>query len=188
MAVDNPVQQKEYDRVTDKACLCVGLAASALNINNAATKADGEGVLICPGPNMAYFSSIVSLKEMIDHIYGRSNLIKRNERPHMFIKELKLYIDYMKDKIAEMNLPVTKNQTKYFDAFQKNIFDGIEYYKHLFSNTQRKIIDIKSRVDSEITKLEEMFEDVKKNMLILNLIPSVSEENQEAVFAAHINS
>ena len=49
----------------------------------------------------SYFSKKMSLKEMVDHIYGRVNVITRKDRPNMFIKELNLYIDYLKNKIEE---------------------------------------------------------------------------------------
>ena len=38
---------------------------------------------------------------MVDHIYGRSNIITRTDRPNMFIKELNLYIDYLRKKKTE---------------------------------------------------------------------------------------
>src|SRR5690606_450705 len=85
--------KKRYDSIVEKACLCVGLTVSALIVNKLDHKKEGSGVSVCPGPNMAYFSQIVSLKKMVDHIYGRMNLIVRNDRPHMFVKELSMYID-----------------------------------------------------------------------------------------------
>ena len=69
----------------------MGLGTSALLKNNLETKVEGKGVSICPGPNLAYFSRIMSLKEITDHIYGRLNFVTRSDRPNMFIKELKIY-------------------------------------------------------------------------------------------------
>jgi hypothetical protein len=180
-SVDEPERQVQYDKIIEKSCLCVGLSATALKINNALTKADGAGVLICPGPNMAYFSSVVSLKEMISHIYGRINLVTSTNRPHMFMKELKLYLDYIKEKISEINSTATKNQTRFFDTFQNNISEGIQYYKDLFSNTQRKIIDLKSKADWEITKLEEVFTEINNSLLKLNLLSVVPETANKTV-------
>ncbi|HCO85509.1 MAG TPA: hypothetical protein DIT95_18545, partial [Arenibacter sp.] len=87
--------EKEYtgkfNKITEKSCTCVGLGTSALLAYGLDTKTEGTGVSICPGPNMAYYSKIMTLKEMVDHIYGRGNVITRTDRPHMFIKELGIY-------------------------------------------------------------------------------------------------
>ena len=60
-----------------------------------------NAVTICPGPNIAYFSKAVSLQEMADHIYGRTNIITDKNRPHFFINELFIYINYLKEKVFE---------------------------------------------------------------------------------------
>jgi hypothetical protein len=58
-----------YNKIVDKSCICVGLGTPALLANNLDTKVEGLGVSVCPGPNLAYFSKSVSLKEMVDHIW-----------------------------------------------------------------------------------------------------------------------
>ncbi len=148
-------KEKEYNKIIDKTCLCMGLALPALELNNAVSKADGVGTAVCPGPNMAYFSSVVSLSEMINHIYGRINLIKTNDRPNMFMKELKLYLNYLEEKITDIELPLSKNQVKYFTSFISNISDGIEYYKQLFSAFIEKLFDSKMKTGYDIYTLEE---------------------------------
>jgi len=127
-----------FDKIVDKSCLCTGLAISAVIVNDVKMKPKDQGVSICPGPNMAYFSEIVSLKKMIDHIYGRTNIIARDDRPNMFIKELSLYINYLKEKIDDSPKPISEKDVKYFRMFQKNMQDGIDYYKHLFSEIMIK--------------------------------------------------
>ncbi len=141
---------KEYDNIIEKACLCLGLAVSALKNNNALTKADGEGVLICPGPNLAYFSSIVSLKEMIDHIYGRINLIKRSDRPNMFIKELRLYIKYLHEKMLELKGSFSLDKKVFPLSYINNLLDGIEYYQKLFSSLSSMIDETKTLILNEL--------------------------------------
>ncbi len=130
--------KEHFDKIVDKSCLCTGLATSAEIVNDVKMKTKDQGVLICPGPTMAYFSEIVSLKKMIDHIYGRTNIIKRDDRPNMFIKELSLYINYLKELIDDLPKPISEKELKYFLTFQKNIQDGIDYYKHLFSEIMVK--------------------------------------------------
>ena len=95
------------------------------------------------------------MKEMIDHIYGRTNIIARNDRPNMFVKELSLYIDYFKEKIEEATRPFSDKQIKYFETFRKNMNDGIEYYKDLFSDVKLKFENTKSNLLDDLKVLEE---------------------------------
>src|SRR5690606_6996069 len=48
--------QKQYNKITEKSCLCTGLVMTAYTENDLLKKSDGTGISICPGPNMAYFS------------------------------------------------------------------------------------------------------------------------------------
>jgi hypothetical protein len=146
--------KREYSKIVNKSCVCVGLGMSALLVNKINNKLDGEGVSICPGPNLAYFSESVTLKKMIDHIYGRTNLIHRSDRPHMFLKELSIYIDYLKKRTEQDSIPVAPKQMEYIETFQKNLMDGIEYYKSLFSSLKHKFEDVKYDIINELQLLE----------------------------------
>ena len=126
--------QEGFDEVVEKSCICVGLGTSALIVNGLDTRVEGDGVSVCPGPNMAYFSKTVTLKEMTDHIYGRSNVISRTDRPNMFIKELSCYIDFLKVKIEGTKAPSTNEQEEYLLAFVKSLNEGIDYYYGLFAD------------------------------------------------------
>ncbi|MEN8124433.1 MAG: hypothetical protein ABFR32_04820 [Bacteroidota bacterium] len=148
--ISEEVFHKEYDKVVEKSCICVGLGTSARLIHNIDTKAEGVGVSVCPGPNMAYFSKQMSLKQIVDHIYGRANVIDRNDRPNMFIKELNLYIDYLKDKFEESKNNMTKKQEKYFENFSKNLNEGINYYDNLFKNAMFRFEETKFNVLNEL--------------------------------------
>jgi len=90
-----------------------------------------EGTNVCPGPNIAYFSEIVSLQKMVDHIYGRANIIRRQDRPHMFVKELMLYVDYWKKLANEAKAAADQKRKAYALTFQKNLLEGITYYRDL---------------------------------------------------------
>jgi hypothetical protein len=128
--------KKEYNKVVEKACICVGLGTSALLANGLNTKTEGMGVSVCPGPNMAYFSKQMTLEEMVGHIYGRQNVIERTDRPNFFIKELGIYIDYIKNKRNDATMPLSAADEKYFRNFEQNLRNGIDYYQHLFENTK----------------------------------------------------
>jgi hypothetical protein len=142
--------QTEYDLIVEKSCICVGLGTPALLVNDLDTKIEGDGVSVCPGPNMAYFSKIMGLKEITDHIYGRSNMISRTDRPNMFIKELEIYIDFLKNKIEETRGSMTNKQEKYLLTFVKNLNEGISYYYSLFNSLNDIFEDTKSSIQSAL--------------------------------------
>jgi len=141
---------KEFNKITVKSCTCVGLGTSALINHGIETKSEGDGVSVCPGPNMAYFSKEISLNEMTDHIYGESNVISRTDRPNMFTKELTIYIDYLKNQIEESKDAMTTKQKKYLQKFTKNLKEGISYYQDLFSNLSSSFQDTKSAVLNDL--------------------------------------
>lgn len=127
--------EKKKAEITDKACLCVGLVNSAYMEQGIEIKGEKQGVVICPGPNIAFFNKEVSLSEMVKHIYGNNNVLPGNERPNMFINELKMYIDYLKKEIRDSSIQVTASQAKKWNTFKKNILEGIEYYHQLFNTS-----------------------------------------------------
>ncbi len=142
--------QEELDKkiasVTEKLCLCEGLCASAYQVNNILKPKENKGVSICPGPNLAYFNNKYTLKEMIDHIYGRLNLLQGVSRPNLFIKEFDLYVDYLKQEIfanihektaqiegwKEKLSEINGKKAKYFERFCGQLNSGLNYYKELF--------------------------------------------------------
>lgn len=125
---------KQHSNIIQKACLCVGLGTSSLKDYGA--EMIKQITTVCPGPNLAYFSQESTLKNMVDHIYGKvtSTIKVREDRPNVFIKELSIYINYLTDKLKGQALPVNKREEKYYKTFVTNINSGIDYYKDLFSN------------------------------------------------------
>jgi hypothetical protein len=165
--------EKEYtgkfNKITEKSCTCVGLGTSALLAYGLDTKTEGTGVSICPGPNMAYYSKIMTLKEMVDHIYGRGNVITRTDRPHMFIKELGIYLDYLKNRIEESRESMNKKQEKYLLTFTHNLNEGITYYQQLFGNLKGQFEDVKVAVLAELTQGLRTLECFKRDIEALSL-------------------
>lgn len=122
--------EKQYNHVVSKECLCVGLINSAIVKYELPTIKNLEAVTICPGPNIAYFKRIATLQEMADHIYGRINLLDETERPHMFIKELQLNMDYLKEQQSLLKKDDTK-AAKDLIGFATQLLNGINYYRDL---------------------------------------------------------
>ncbi len=129
------VFEKKKNSITEKACLCVGLANASYLENDIKIKGQAQGVIICPGPNMAYFDKEVSLSKMVQHIYGNTSVLTVNNRPNLFVKELKMYLDYLKNEIVSVSEEITLGQIKKWNSFKNNLLQGIAYYEDLFSAT-----------------------------------------------------
>lgn len=121
---------RQFNDVVSKECLCIGLSNSAILSYGLPPIKRLEAVTICPGPNIAYFSQVVTLRNMTDHIYGRTNLIINKDRPHMFIKELFLNIRYLEEQMLDLAALDTKAAKDLLD-FSKNLLKGIAYYRQL---------------------------------------------------------
>jgi len=154
-------QQTAINLLSQKECLCEGLSNSTYLSNKVVPDGPRTGVSICPGPNIAYFNKITGLKDMVDHIYGKSNLPVAENRPNLFIKELKMYVDYLETKIQELKGTDDKKQISYYHVFQKNLQDGILYYKHLFENYEGKLQQMKKNVFAELESFNKKLESLK---------------------------
>ncbi len=164
-ADDNERYNEEYKKVVDRSCICVGLSTATLLKNNLDYTKEGPGVSVCPGPNMAYYSKKVSLKEMVDHIYGRKNVIERTDRPNFLIKELGLYVDYFKNKVGEMMKPLSARDEKYVNNFHNNLMEGIEYYKELFNKKAVQFHEKKTELLRSLDHFKESMNDIKLKVM-----------------------
>jgi len=155
--LDSENYKTEFDKITEKACICVGLGTPALLINNIETDIEGSGVSVCPGPNMAYFSKVVKLKEMVDHIYGRVNIIKRKDRPNIFVKELNLYVNYLKNKYNDAIKASDYSEFNQISRFANDLLKGVDYYKDTFSKLKESFVnskqDILNELDNNVGKI-----------------------------------
>jgi len=146
--------QKQFDQITAKTCLCEGLAISAYLKYNIKKPKESAAVSICPGPNTAYFKDTYTLKEMVDHIYGRRIFALKN-RPHIFLNELQLYIDYLKNLIKNGVGDVKKQ--KGISRFQEQLLQGIAYYRTITNEMEnfgfkdtRSFLSILSNHEAEL--------------------------------------
>ncbi len=131
--------EKQFKDLTAKECLCNGLSTSVMHIHKMDRKLEKEGVSICPGPNLAYYDKTSTLLDMTNHIYGKQSIMQRTDRPNMFVKELGLYVDYLKDKLnASLNI-MDKKQERYFKKFLNNMEEGIAYYQDLFTKNKQYV-------------------------------------------------
>ncbi|SFT11178.1 hypothetical protein SAMN05660206_11297 [Sphingobacterium wenxiniae] len=125
--------QERFEEITEKICLCQGLATSAYVHYNIQKSRENTAVAICPGPNTVYFKKTYSLQQMVDHIYGRQNLLASIQRPPFFINELNLYVDHIKKYVETNWREVNDKKIKYLEKFKKQLIEGIGYYESLKS-------------------------------------------------------
>ena len=128
--------------------------------NDIKIKGQAQGVIICPGPNMAYFDHEVSLSKMMQHINGKVSVLGDENRPNLYVKELKMYLDYLKNEIESFSNELTVGQIKKWHAFKNNLIGGISYYEDLFSNhsffnnTKKEILNQFEAYKKELVKIE----------------------------------
>ncbi|OGX25454.1 MAG: hypothetical protein A3D10_09560 [Omnitrophica WOR_2 bacterium RIFCSPHIGHO2_02_FULL_48_11] len=156
--------QRRFNKVVQKSCICNDLAEGAMisyHLGNGALRFTA----VCPGPNLAYFSKISTLQEMVDHIYGRTNLLNATYRPHMFIKELKMYVEYFMREVQKVLKQPNEKQKQYFGEFKKNLLEGIEYYRTLFPNLADESLEFRQKMLSELDEFKVKLDDyVNQNL------------------------
>jgi len=149
LSLDEQEYKKRFEAVVVKACICHDLSQPAIVINAIETKVPGF-TAVCPGPNLAYFSKIATLKEMTDHIYGRINLLNDTPRPNMFIKELGMYVDYLRKDINKSLESMSEQKIKYFTEFKNNLLEGIEYYRELFPQMMEESLEYRTKTLNDL--------------------------------------
>lgn len=150
-----PEEELSYqiNKVMEKECLCEGLSVGTLILSELSDKRRPQGVAVCPGPNLAFFSGVHSLSEMMGHIYGQINLLNGIKRPSMFVNETVLYIDYLKAEIAKSKANWNKKQEAYFSSFKENMLSGLKYYQDLVDKMSKETEEYKRNIEKDIDNL-----------------------------------
>jgi hypothetical protein len=152
------VFQAKFDEITEKICLCEGLAAPAYLKNGILKPKESKAVAICPGPNIAYFSGKFSLDEMVSHIYGKLNLLNDIDRPNLFVNELNLYVDYLKKDISKHLQDMSDKKAKYISKFKEQLQVGIDYYKQLVPKITDQTEVYRKKMLNELKEIEEQLQ------------------------------
>ncbi|MBK6989219.1 MAG: hypothetical protein IPH33_13975 [Bacteroidetes bacterium] len=147
-------KENEVRMVVEKECLCEGLTSPAYIKNSVELPHKLKAVAICPGPNLAFFSGVFSLEEMVGHIYGRKDVLNAVSRPNMFVNELNLYVDYLKNEISKNIASWTIRQEKQYNTFKENLIKGISYYKSILTEMKSEKNLMIERMKSELEQAE----------------------------------
>lgn len=149
---ENELKIQQSD-ILAKECLCVGLSnAAAISYHEPFLK-NLKSVNVCPGPNIANFSEVVSLQTMVDHIYGRKNILSNKKRPHMFIAEMKLYFNHLKEELTSNGDTKDIKRKKQSQSFVRNLSDAINYYENIKENCICNMNSFKTALQNAIKEL-----------------------------------
>jgi hypothetical protein len=138
------------ERVLAKSCICHELSGGAVEEEKVDTA-------VCCGPNTVYFSKVATLKEMVDHIYGRASLPISAERPHMFVKELALHVSRLRDQLDRQAKGFQSATAESCAEARDNLLSSIGYYRTKASHIMaERAGDFHSRLDELRGELERM--------------------------------
>ena len=152
---EGKTSQLEMDEVLEKDCLCEGLSASVILNQGEEPRRNLKAVTICPGPNLAYFKGVFSLKEMLDHIYGKVSIALDPERPQVFVKELQLYVQHLQHEISKSLPEKTQKFEAYVEKFKTNLSQGIAYYQELIASFPIDTEEVMDKMKAQLTELKE---------------------------------
>ncbi|MCY2688671.1 hypothetical protein [Salinimicrobium sp. TH3] len=152
--------QLQVDDLLSKECLCIGLSNSAGLNYKVPIVEKLDAVTICPGPNIVNFNKVASLQEMTDHIYGRKEFSQNEDRPHMFIKELQLYVDYLKEEVRNTFNPGPRD-IKAWTGFCNNLLEGVAHYRDLL---ERELIKKKDAFEQGLYKMEQAVLEIRTGL------------------------
>ena len=144
--------------VMEKTCLCVNLGTGSM-IRLGIIKPSFGRQSICPGPNIAWFDREYTLDEMVDHIYGRRDSLVPEERPHMFAKELRMYVDYI-NELAILSDPDEPEWRKLV-KMKKNLEKGMDLCTEIANGKAypgENLESLRKAVANERKRLSEIFD------------------------------
>ena len=169
-------KQKLSAKVVEKTCICEHLGNGALVALGMANERSAPP-LICPGPNIAWFNKTYTLKEMVDHIYGRGPSLVSSERPHMFAKEIAMYVDHFEKLVARCT--GTSQELKTLEGFKNNLEEGMDFCLAIAQKRPyegENLESIPSCVERQRERLGIIWEDLEKK------VGSSTQKNAESTF------
>jgi hypothetical protein len=144
-------------RIYDKTCICNHLG-NGLLIDLGIARPDLP-VAVCPGPNIAYFDREYTLREMIDHIYGRGPSLVPPARPHMLARELQMYVDHFEKLAADSAAGDGKAMAK-LATFRENLEKGLAHYRDLVAEAPfagENLSSLAKAIRTQASRIEEVW-------------------------------
>ena len=106
---------------------------------------------------MQYFLKFHSLNNRhINSIRSQTywDVLNAVSRPNMFVNELNLYVDYLKNEISKNIASWTIRQEKQYNTFKENLIKGISYYKSILTEMKSEKNLMIERMKSELEQAE----------------------------------
>ncbi|MGD8449459.1 MAG: hypothetical protein PVF36_09515, partial [Desulfobacterales bacterium] len=151
-------------KVVEKTCICTHLGNGAL-ISLGIAKEENSPQSICPGPNIEWFDEFYTLEQMVAHIYGRGPSLVSSKRPHMFAKEIVMYVDYFERMVADSSL--TPNAIKALLEFKNNLEAGLDFCLEIANKPSypgENLSSISDCVEREKIRLKSICQSFEKKM------------------------
>jgi len=172
-AIDNmdlPLDEKEKLRraVVEKTCICTHLGNGALIALEIANENDAPQS-ICPGPNIAWFNRIYTLQEMVDHIYGRGQSLVSAERPHMFAKEIVMYVDYFEKLVKDCTYSLKEISS--LKEFKQNLEESLYLCQNIAQKEpyqNENLASISPCVEKQSARLKSIYIDFENECYLRN--------------------
>ena len=146
----------EVRKIYDKACICHHLGNGAL-IELGVVK-PSVPVAVCPSGNIAYFDREYTLREMVDHIYGRGSSLVPPTRPHCLAKELEMYVDHLEKQLGAAR-PGDERAATRLASFRENLERGLAEYRGLLREPGfegENLASLARAVDEQARRIERM--------------------------------
>lgn len=147
-----------------KTCICDHLGNGALI--NLGIVSGNAPVSVCPGPNIAYFDRLYTLREMANHIYGRGKSLVPEDRPHMFTKDLVMSVDYF-GKLVDKLAPGDAKAFAHLDVCRANLQEGLAYYGELVEEKPfpgENLASLKVAMTAQGQRLQEFWKTAQTRM------------------------
>ena len=164
MALPDGEKERLCREIVEKTCICDHLGNGAL-IALGIVKEKNAPQSICPGPNIAWFNKTYTLKEMVDHIYGRGPSLVSPERPHMFAKEIVMYVDYFEKLVTHCTY--TRKEIKTLKEFNNNLEGSMDFCLNIAQEPPYKgenLASIPPCVDRQRARLRSMYASFEKEV------------------------
>lgn len=126
---NHPDYALQVQRLQAPACICVDLCGSFLECS--APEEETPPPAICPGPNIVNFQGTFELEEMIHHIYGKTDLLTRSGRPHVFVREIELYLDVFDEDLEVLDTAVQSRTAAQLEKTLDGLEEGLRFYRSM---------------------------------------------------------
>ncbi len=104
---------------------------------------------------------------MIGHIYGRVQLLLGQDRPNMFVNELRLYAEYLRTELEKRLDQSGIRDRLDLTVFRANLLKGIEYYRMMIPRLVEETEQYREKMREELLEVEQQLLAGEINIVLL---------------------